>query len=196
MELIKFICLFLLFWLRCLLSLNKVHIMLLESHRHWVLLVSALVLYSCDLVVPDKLGVLFLGDAKLMVVQSTLVCYLLRDELSVVPCGDALVNHFFLLRAIQKIRVYKLCHLDVVCEDVQRHILPFSNRNELISLIIFSVGFALCHEKFIIFSERASLEGGDWIQNPLQLLIEVKPSDLETTVLPIEELAKVEGVSV
>lgn len=129
-----------------------------------------------------------------MVAQTTLVCYLLRDELGVVSSWNALVNHLLLVVRRKQVGVHKLSHLNVVGEDVHGNINTLGNRHELISILIVQVGLALDTEKVLVLSESTSFEGSDRLQNLIEFLIVCDRSELEATVLPVEELAHIEGV--
>jgi hypothetical protein len=74
----------------------------LQAFGHWICqILFILVLHCCNLVVPDQLRILLLTHHELVIVQSTFICDLLRNELRMVSSRDALVNHLLLIAARQ-----------------------------------------------------------------------------------------------
>lgn len=60
----------------------------------------------------------------------------MRDELRVVPRCYALVYDLVLFHALLDGRVHELCHLDVVCEHVERYVAALGYGDELFLVVV------------------------------------------------------------
>lgn len=98
MELIKFMFLFFFFWLRSWLLFDDIHIVFLKTFWDWVFLsLFSLVLNGGNLVMSNKICVLFFRECEIMVAQTTFVCNLLRNKLRMVPSRNAFINDLLLV---------------------------------------------------------------------------------------------------
>lgn len=197
MEFIKLISEDFLFWLLPCLLLDDVHIVLLKTLGHWVLLsFFALVLDCCNLVMSNQFCVLLFGNCEVMVTQTALVSDLLRNELTVVSSWDALVKDLLLIGAREQIGVHELGHFYVVGEDVKRNFFALGNSYEFISISILFVCFALGQKKVFVFCECTSFESSNWGKNFAKLFIIGNRLEHNSTVLSIEELSHIESMSI
>jgi hypothetical protein len=131
-----------------------------------------------------------------MVVQTTLVSDLLRDELRMVSCGDTFVDDFLLIRVFKEVCVYELSHFYVISEDVERNVDALGDSNKLVIVYVLLIGLGLSSEEVFVFSESTSLESSDWRQNFAQPLIVSNRFQFEATGLSVEELAHIKGVGI
>jgi hypothetical protein len=92
-------------------------------------------------VVSDKVGKLFFGYGKLVVIDSGFVSYLMRNELSMVSGRDALVDELLLVGLFHQVSIDELSHLNIVSENIERHIFVLSNSDEFFLCIIMLTSF-------------------------------------------------------
>ena len=151
------------------------------------------VLYSCQFVVSDEVGKLFFGYSKLVVVDSGLVSYLVGNELGMVSRRDTLVDELFLVGLLHQVRVDKLSHLNIVCEDIERHIFVLGNGYEFFTRVI-RIACLISKRKSCV-REGTISEGSDWGNDLTEFIIILKVFDLVSSHLLVEERAHVEGVS-
>lgn len=125
--------------------------MAVETLGHGILDVRILRLIglvkSDELVVSDQLGPQLLHAASIMsrvtighimVVQTALVSNLMRNELSMVSRGNALVNELRLFGLLSQISGHKLSHLHVVREHVDGQLEALSDGDDLLlRLVLF-----------------------------------------------------------
>lgn len=143
--------------------------------------------------VSDKVGKLFFGYGKLVVVDSGLVSYLMRNELSMVSGRDALVEELLLVGLFHQVCIDELCHLNVVSENIKRHIFVLSNSDEFLVCIILGIVFVGKRKSSV--REGAISEGGDWGNDLTKSIIVLNVFNFESSHLLVEELSHIEGVS-
>ena len=106
-----------------------------------------------------------------MVAQTTLVSDLLRNELRMVSCRDALVDDLLLIRVCKEVCVYELSHFYVVSEDVKRNVNALGDGNELFFVYVLFIRLALGSKEVVVFSKSTSLKGGNWRQDFAKSLV-------------------------
>lgn len=103
----------------------------------WVFVIDLWVLYRCDVVVTDQVltntSVLF---AKLMTTHSSLICYLVRDKLSMMSRGNTFIDDFILFDSSFDGGVRKLCHFWVIGEHVDWQLTALSNCDKLFGIVV------------------------------------------------------------
>ena len=197
-----------LFWL-CLLTsaflFNDVNVVLLQAPGQWVGVASVIhifhwVLHLDDLMVSYQVLVdwsaLF---SELVLIQASLVSYLVSDELGMVAGSHRLVDDLVLLQSLLDFGVDKLRHFRVVCEDVQRQIGALSDGHELLLFLV--VGLLSLFGIFLVLNERlggieigTALKCGQRLDHLFESLILLNILEAEATVLLVEEVTKVEGM--
>lgn len=108
-----------------------------------------LVFNCCNFVVSNQLRVLFFTHCEIVIVKSSFISNLLRNELSVVSGRDALIYKFLLIWGNHQISIYELCHFYVVSEDIKWQILTLSNSYEFIFWLILLIR-SINHCHFVI----------------------------------------------
>lgn len=141
----------------------------------------------------NKVGILFFGYGKLVVVDSGFVCDLMRNELSMVSRWNALVDQLLLVRLLHQVCEDKLSHLNIVSENVERHIFVLSYGNEFLVRIVF--GTILVGKRKSGVREGAISEGCDWDDELAKSVIALEVFDFESSHLLVEELTHIEGMS-
>jgi len=89
--------------------------------------------------------------------------------------------------------VDELGHLNVVSENIERHIFVLSNGDELFACIIFGTGFVGKRKSSV--REGAISEGGNWSDDLTKSIIALNIFDFESSHLLVEEFPHIEGVS-
>lgn len=88
------------------------------------------VFYTSYFVMPDQFCVLLFAHGKVVIIQTSFISDLLRDELSMMSSWDTLINYLLLFWIHHKICECKLGHFDIIGEDVKRKIISFGNSDE------------------------------------------------------------------
>lgn len=96
------------------------------------------IFHADDLVVSQQLSKIFVSELQLVVVESTLIGDLVRDELSVMSSKQGLVNLLLLLNVFHHVCENKLGHFDVIGKQVQRQVNTLGNGHELMFLLVLS----------------------------------------------------------
>lgn len=143
--------------------------------------------------VSDKVGKLFFGYGKLVVIDSGFVSYLMRNELSMVSGRDALVDELLLVGLFHQVSIDELGHLNVVSENIERHIFVLSNSDEFFLCIILRTSFVSKRKSSI--REGAISEGGDWSNDLTKSLVAFNIFNFKSSHLLVEEFTHIEGVS-
>ena len=184
---------------------NDVNVVLLQAPGQWVEVASVVhvfdwVLHLNDLVVSYQVLVnrpaLF---SELVLIQPSLVGYLVSDELGVVAGSHRLVDDLVLLGSLLDFSVDELRHFRVIREDIQRQIGALGNGHELLVFLI--VGLLSLLGVFLVLNEGhgsiengAAVECGQRLDHLSEALVLLDILEAEATVLLVEEVAKVEGV--
>lgn len=84
----------------------------------------------------DELIEIGVAQFKLMVIQPSLIRNLVGNELSVVSCWNTFINMLTLIQVLDQISEHKLCHLNIVRENVDWEVSAFGNGNEFSCWIV------------------------------------------------------------
>lgn len=108
-----------------------------------------------------------------MLVEASFVGDLVSQKLGVVTSRDAFVYDFLSAFSCHEVGVGKLCHLNVVGEDVDWDFVSFSDSDEFFVFVVRPIGSIYVQ---FIYSAGA-LEGGDWSQNFSKSLVSLPVLD-------------------
>ena len=148
--------------IRISISLYNIYIMLLQASRQWKGYIKIIfffrIFYLSYFMMSYKLLPNLFFLFKLVVIQSGLVCYLLRYKLSVVSSWNAFINYLLLFFVFHKISVYELSHIYVVSENIYWEFGSFSYSNELFIRLIDLL--RLINQSQFIFYVGASINSG------------------------------------
>lgn len=163
-----------------------------KTQWDWAVAILRLrVLDRCELVVSNELGILLLSDGKLMLRESGLVSDLVGDVLAVMSRWNRLVQNLLLVLTLNQIRVHKLIHLDVVCENVDREVVTLGDGNKLLVLRVSDPILLLDQTHGRVDSTSVG-EGSEWGDHSLKLLVFLDVDDSNSHLLLVEELTHVE----
>ena len=197
-----------LFCLRLLTSaflFDDVNVVLLQASGQWVEVVVVTHVFHWELHLDDLMvsyqvlvdwATLF---SELVLIQASLVSYLVSDELDVVAGSHRLVDDLVLLKSLLNFGVDKLRHFRVISEDIQWQVGALGDGHELLLLLV--VGLLSLLGVFLVLNEGVgSIEDGTAFKCGQRLdhlsesLVLRNVLEAEATVLLVEEVTKVEGM--
>lgn len=194
-----------LFCLRLLTSaflFDDVNVVLLQASGQWVEVVMVTqvfhwVLHLDDLMVSYQVRVdwatLF---SELVLIQASLVSYLVSDELDVVAGSHRLVDDLVLLRSQLNFGVDKLRHFRVIREHIERQIGALGDGHELLLLLVVGLPsfFGALNEGDGSIEHGTAFKCGQRLDHLSESLVLRNIFEAEATVLLVEEVTKVEGM--
>jgi len=197
-----------LFCLRLLTSaflFDDVNVVLLKASGQWVEVVVVTHVFHWELHLDDLMvsyqvlvdwATLF---SELVLIQASLISYLVSDELDVVAGSHRLVEDLVLLKSLLNFGVDKLRHFRVISEDIEWQVGALGDGHELLLLLV--VGLLSLFGVFLALNEGVgSIENGTAFECSQRLdhlaesLVLRNIFEAEATVLLVEEVTKVEGM--
>jgi len=197
-----------LFCLRLLTSaflFDDVNVVLLKASGQWVEVVVVTHVFHWELHLDDLMvsyqvlvdwATLF---SELVLIQASLISYLVSDELDVVAGSHRLVEDLVLLKSLLNFGVDKLRHFRVISEDIEWQVGALGDGHELLLLLV--VGLLSLLGVFLALNEGVgSIENGTAFKCSQRLdhlaesLVLRNIFEAEATVLLVEEVTKVEGM--
>ena len=179
--------------------------MLLQASGQWVEVVVVAHVFHWELHLDDLMvsyqvlvdwATLF---SELVLIQASLISYLVSDELDVVAGSHRLVEDLVLLKSLLNFGVDKLRHFRVISEDIEWQVGALGDGHELLLLLV--VGLLSLFGVFLALNEGVgSIENGTAFKCGQRLdhlsesLILRNIFEAEATVLLVEEVTKVEGM--
>lgn len=184
---------------------DDVNVVLLQAPGQWVEVASVIhvfywVLHLDDLMVSYQVLVDWSTLlSELVLIQASLVSYLVSDELDVVAGSNRLVKDLVLFQSLLDFSVDKLCHFRVIGEDVQWQVGALGDGYELLLFLV--VGLLSFFGVLLVLNEGdGSIENGTALKRGQRLdhlsesLVLLDILEAEATVLLVEEVTKVEGM--
>ena len=198
-------CLFCLRLLTSAFLFDDVNVVLLKASGQWVEVVVVTHVFHWELHLDDLMvsyqvlvdwATLF---SELVLIQASLISYLVSDELDVVAGSHRLVEDLVLLKSLLNFGVDKLRHFRVISEDIEWQVGALGDGHELLLLLV--VGLLSLFGVFLALNEGVgSIENGTAFECSQRLdhlaesLVLRNIFEAEATVLLVEEVTKVEGM--
>jgi len=184
---------------------DDVNVVLLQASGQWVEVVVVAHVFRWELHLDDLVvsyqvlvdwATLF---SELVLIQASLISYLVSDELDVVAGSHRLVEDLVLLKSLLNFGVDKLRHFRVISEDIEWQVGALGDGHELLLLLV--VGLLSLLGVFLALNEGvgsiengAAFKCGQRLDHLSESLILRNIFEAEATVLLVEEVTKVEGV--
>jgi len=106
-------------------------------------------------------------------------------------CWNALIKNLICIISDHKICVYKLCHFNVVCHNIDRVFFAFSNCYKFMSTIMgYICGIFLFSHRDIMFSKSTIFKSCYDVEHSTNLVITIEISQFYTTWLFVKELSQ------
>ena len=147
------------------------------------------VLYWCDFMISNEVRCYRSKtlSIKHMIIHPSFICNLMTHKLSMMPGRYTLINYFILFKSLFDGRINKLCHFNIVCEDVHWQIPTLSNCNEFLFVVVVICVLLILQIKVECVSGASSFECCERLNILLQLWIIFQIFYHKSTILSIKE---------